>query len=220
MKRRLFVAASAAMLATPAAALRVRSTFDNVDDGRVGNGVSLDPQASDGDPGGCLRVVDSASTFGTIEAPAAFLGTPFGDDGEFHVDARNESQVFPDIDSFGTVTLSGGGVAVAADIAPPGEPSLGVGTQPPWIRCSTPLTAAAFGATDQAWATLQQGLSFLSIEVGSFDSVSEQPGIDNAAFNAPIPRPPSASDVPLPGALPRLGAGLGALLPAKRRRRV
>ncbi|MEO0682960.1 MAG: hypothetical protein AAF192_21430 [Pseudomonadota bacterium] len=54
----------------------------------------------------------------------------------------------------------------------------------------------------------------------SFDSVSEQLGIDNLAFNAPIPRPPSSSDVPLPGALPLLGAGLGALLPAKRRRRV
>jgi len=149
----------------------------------VSNGGQLSHQASGGNGGGFLSVLDISSDDFLAVAPAAALGARSGWlGGTLSFDARNVSNELPDWADFGRVTLTGGGTSLSRDVVADNQPP----ADGQWHHYSVALTEAVWGA---ALPGVLAGLTGLSIKGEFHIGVSETVGLDNIAITAAVPEP-------------------------------
>lgn len=179
-------------LGAPALAANILSSFDGDSDGWTSvNATVFEWRNTDGNPPGQLYIDNNESGLAYIFAPArfrgdltayiggtiAFDGKLLGTGGSFYNNTNFD---------YGSIRISNGATTVTLDLAPGGA----VPGTSAWQNFSAPLTAAAWGRTDQQFADLLANVTELRIGVeGLFGN--EIQGIDNVQISA-VPGPPAA----------------------------
>ncbi|MCE4557343.1 PEP-CTERM sorting domain-containing protein [Pelomonas sp. P8] len=200
--RLLALALPLAAAITPAHA--VKFTFDSDDEGwRATHGGTQVWHSTGGNSGGWIETADTDDGDDyVVGAPASALGNwshLMG--GTLSFDVRNVNGAAPNWAPFGTVSISGAGRTLSADIvAPDNPPADGL-----WHTYTATFNTATWGA--DLPTVLGQVTSF-QLKLESHAGASEINGLDNVTFSAAVPEPTSAV---------LLGLGLAAL--AWRRRR-
>ncbi len=166
------------VLANPAHAAVVSSTFDTSGEGWIGipGEGSAAFFSSGGNPGGHIRVTDiggGPSLGSGAIAPSKFLGDLSGfNNGMLSVDLATFAGGGPTFQIFGTVRISGAGDTAFFDLTITAPP---FGT---WRTLSAPLTAAAWGKTSLQWMTILADVTEIAMSTDAFDG-ADTIGIDN-----------------------------------------
>ena len=179
-------------LGTPVLAANILSSFDtNSEDWTAANAAVFEWRDTDGNPPGQLYIDNNEGGLAYIFAPAkfrgdltayiggtvAFDGKLLGTGGSFYNNTNFD---------YGSIRISNGATTATLDLAPGGA----VPGTSAWQNFSAPLTAAAWGKTDQQFADLLANVTELRIGVeGLFGN--EIQGIDNVQISA-VPGPPAA----------------------------
>lgn len=184
------------VLANPAHAAVVSSTFDASAEGWIGipGEGSVAFFSSGGNPGGHIRVTDigGGGVLGSgAIAPSKFLGNLSGfNNGMLSVDLATFAGGGGTFSTFGRVQISGAGATVFCDLATTAPP---FGT---WQTFSAPLTAAKCGTTSLQLMTILADVTEIAIGTDAFDG-ADTIGIDNftilAEAQGVLENPPSGS---------------------------
>jgi hypothetical protein len=175
---------AATLLVLCASAQALEFGFDTDAQGwTASSGASLTHQASGGNPGGFLELLDTTDDDFLLLAPTAVLGdwsAYLG--GSLSFDARNINGDTPDWPHFGSLRLSSGSNVLEMDLVAAGEPPM----DGAWHRYSISLSEAIWGPN---LALVLADLDGLSLKGEFHDGVSEILGIDNLSINAVVPEP-------------------------------
>jgi hypothetical protein len=188
--RKRLLAAVVALVAAPAAAVTISSTFDTDLDGWTISATSgtLSHQASGGNPGGFL-FVDNAEGAVIVRAiaPAKFLGDLSAFNGgslAFDGNLLTKGSI-PFYSPYGQVRISTtGGTPATLDLAP-GDPAIGV-----WTSYGVSLDAATWGQTPQRWAEILSNVTEIAIVLEAVSGF-ETNGFDNFSITS-VPEPGAA----------------------------
>jgi Laminin B (Domain IV)/PEP-CTERM motif len=181
------------------------ASFDTGDEGwTTVDGGNQTWQATGGNGGGWLQVVDADDRDFRLLAPASWLGNWSAyAGGTLSFDAKNINHDTPDWAPFGEVVITGSAGSATLDMVPAGNPP----ADGQWHRYSVVLAPAA-GWSGTPLATVLADVTSLSIKGEFHAGVTETVGIDNIQVAA-VPEPQSAL---------LLAAGLGLLAGLRRRR--
>jgi len=164
----------------------IQSTFDTDTEGWTHLGASVFKQEpAGGNPGGLLYIDNSEGPVTWILAPGKFHGDLSAyDGGTISFDGImlgiGGAPWGPNPQDYGNVYITGPSGTAVADL------KLGLPSTVQWEHHSMPLTAAAFGQTPAAWATLLSNVSKIEISVEALFGAEIQ-GIDNVRIEPPIP---------------------------------
>ncbi|MCB1761432.1 MAG: PEP-CTERM sorting domain-containing protein [Gammaproteobacteria bacterium] len=204
----------ASCFAAPATshAMSIISTFDTGAEGwsaNPGQG-SLAYFASNGNPGGHIRITDIGAGINNGFASGAFVGPQFlGDQSAFDggtlaLDMATFAGGGGTFASFGTVLLTGNGSTVTFDLAAV-APSGG------WQSYSASLDAASWGVSQTDWLAILSDVTSIGIATDAFDG-ADTIGIDNFQLRT------NMAALPAPATLALLGLGLAGIGFTRRKR--
>ncbi len=146
-------------------------------------GATVTHSISGGNPGGFLHIEDSATGIGMfVYAPDKFLGNQTSNDGgTLAMDVRLLAGPIIDVESYGTVQLTGSNGLTASRDLIVGPPSAA------WSTFAAPLIAAEWGVSQATWTSILSDISRLSVEL-EVGSNLDASGLDNFSIS-PIPEP-------------------------------
>jgi hypothetical protein len=206
---RFFTAAALTLLSPLVLSAPIESTFNStLEDWTATNFVTFEWRNDDGNPAGYLYLDNNEAGLAYIFAPAKFRGdlsaynggTIFfdgkllGTGGSFYNNTNFD---------YGSIRISNGALTATLDLLPGGATAPTGG----WQTYQAPLTASAWGKSENDWATLLSNVTEIRIGLEALFG-NEIQGIDNVRIDA----------VPLPGAAWLLGTALLATVSRARRR--
>lgn len=153
------------------------SSFDNNTDGWTCSNAQVAHRPGGGNPGGYIFVDNPETTISFLIAPSKFHGDlSHFNGGTLSFDGNMLQALDPPWNApgqdYGHVTISGDGSSVTKDLVP------GLPSQGSWTTYSIPMTAGAWGLTEDQWRAMLRRVTSITVSIEAIFG-REQQGFDN-----------------------------------------
>ncbi len=159
------------------------SNFDSNADGWTCSNAVVTHRPGGGNPGGYIFVDNPETTISILISPSKFHGdlSRFNG-GTLSFDGNMLQALDPPWNApgqdYGHVTISGDGSSVTKDLVP------GLPSQGSWTTYSIPMTAGAWGLTEDQWRAMLRRVTSITVSIEAIFG-REQQGFDNFTIRAP-----------------------------------